>query len=83
MGQSQDVLRRTFDTISGVYDEARPEYPAQLFDDLVELAELTPGSRLLEVGCATGKATLPMLKRGFTITCVELGAALAASPVLG
>ena len=78
MDQGHDVLRRTFDTIAGVYDGARPEYPAQLFDDLIELAELTPGSRLLEVGCATGKATLPLLQRGFTVTCVELGAGLAA-----
>ncbi|WP_256253108.1 trans-aconitate 2-methyltransferase [Paenibacillus sp. UNC496MF] len=37
------------------------------------------GDRLLEVGCATGKATLPLAKRGFKITCIELGAGLAAA----
>jgi SAM-dependent methyltransferase len=56
----------------------RPEYPAELFDDLVALAELEPGARLLEVGCATGKATRPLLARGFRLTCVEAGPALAA-----
>lgn len=34
--------------------------------------------RLLEVGCATGKATRPLLARGFRVTCVEAGPALAA-----
>jgi len=48
-----------------------------LFDDLVAAAQLTPGDRLLEVGCATGKATRPLAERGFQITCVELGAGLA------
>jgi SAM-dependent methyltransferase len=31
------------------------------------------------VGCATGKATLPLARRGFHITCIEPGAALAAA----
>ena len=56
----------------------RPDYPEALFDDLVALAGLTPGDRLLEVGCATGKATRPLARRGFRITCVELGTELAA-----
>jgi SAM-dependent methyltransferase len=38
---------------------------------------LAPGARLLEVGCATGKATRPLLERGFSVVCVELGATLA------
>ena len=33
---------------------------------------------LCEVGAAPGKATLPLARLGFAITCVELGAALAA-----
>ena len=57
---------------------SRPEYPEALFDDLVALAGLTPGDHLLEVGCATGKATRPLARRGYRITCVELGAELAA-----
>ena len=72
-------LRGTFNSAAGSYQQARPEYPAELFDDLIAAAELTPGARLLEVGCATGKATLPLARRGFTVTCVELGADLAAA----
>jgi SAM-dependent methyltransferase len=71
-------LRGSFDSAAATYQSARPEYPDALFDDLVALAELRPGARLMEVGCATGKATRPLLERGFSVVCVELGAHLAA-----
>jgi SAM-dependent methyltransferase len=75
--ETREPLRRTFDSAADLYDAARPEYPERLFDDLVELAALEPGDRLLEIGCATGKATRPLLARGFSVVCVELGAQLA------
>jgi SAM-dependent methyltransferase len=75
---SFDTFRRTFDTAAELYDAARPSYPNELFDDLVAIAELEPGGRLLEIGCATGKATRPLVERGFSIACVEMGEQLAA-----
>jgi SAM-dependent methyltransferase len=74
----REQLRTAFDSAASLYHEARPEYPAELFEELVRLSGLQPGDRLLEVGCATGKATIPLARRGFRITCVELGADLAA-----
>jgi SAM-dependent methyltransferase len=71
-------LRETFEEVPELYDRARPSYPGQLFDDLVELAELGPGARILEIGPGTGKATLPLVRRGFEIVGVELGENLAA-----
>lgn len=72
-----DPLRETFDTVAAAYGAARPAYPAALYDDLVELAGLVPGSRLLEVGCGPGKATRPLLERGYRVVCIELGEQLA------
>ncbi|CAA9246433.1 MAG: hypothetical protein AVDCRST_MAG50-2013 [uncultured Acidimicrobiales bacterium] len=72
-------LAATFDLAADRYQRARPEYPSALFDHLLHVAQLTPGHRLLEVGCATGKATRPLAERGFRITCVEPGQALAAA----
>jgi SAM-dependent methyltransferase len=51
----------------------------QLYARLLRITELSPGAQLLEVGCATGKATLPLAQRGFRITCLEPGADLAAA----
>jgi SAM-dependent methyltransferase len=79
VGSSHDRerLRNTFGAAAASYQKARPEYPQNLFDDLVKAAGLRRGAELLEVGCATGKATFPLARLGFRITCVELSPALA------
>jgi len=75
----RDRLKATFDTVADGYHQARPDYPDEMFAVLVAAAGLTPTARLLEVGCGTGKATLPLAKRGFRITCLEPGPHLAAA----
>jgi SAM-dependent methyltransferase len=72
-------LRQTFDAVAEQYQLARPEYPRKLYAALLALTGVRPGSdALCEIGCASGKATLPLARRGFAVTCVELGPALAA-----
>jgi SAM-dependent methyltransferase len=71
-------LRRTFDSAAERYDRVRPGYPSALFDDLERLSELQSGSRILEIGCGTGQATVPLAERGYAVIGVELGADLAA-----
>lgn len=72
-------LRRIFDEDAELYDRARPGYPAPLLDDLVSLAGLEPGARVLEIGPGTGQATLALTDRGLEVVAVELGASLAAT----
>jgi len=67
-----------FDVAADRYDRARPDYPRRLFDDLFALTGMEPGGRVLEVGCATGKATRALAERGLRVTCVELGPRLAS-----
>src|SRR5712691_5001525 len=67
-----------FEQVPELYDRARPVYPPEVFDDIVTLAGLYKGARVLEIGCGTGQATLPLAERGFQITCIELGEQLAA-----
>jgi SAM-dependent methyltransferase len=67
-----------FEEVPELYDRARPTYPAQVFDDLIALAELPKAARIVEIGCGTGQATLPLAERGYHITCLELGEQLAA-----
>jgi SAM-dependent methyltransferase len=75
---NRETLRAGFASVAQLYHEARPDYPEQLYDSLVELTGLHPGDNLVEVGCGTGKATLPLLWRGFRVTCTELSPELAA-----
>jgi len=71
-------LRTTFGQDADLYDQARPGYPAQIFEDLVQLAGLGPRSRVLEIGCGTGQATRPLARLGCTVVAVELSTDLAA-----
>ena len=75
----RERLRRTFDAVAGEYQDARPEYPEALYEALISMTGVVAEvDELCEVGCASGKATLPLARRGFAIDCVELGGALAA-----
>lgn len=70
-------LRRTFDHQALLYDKARPHYPLDLFDKIVEVTGIKTGDHLLEIGPGTGQATQPFAARGYRITGVELGGHLA------
>ncbi|HEY2741761.1 MAG TPA: class I SAM-dependent methyltransferase [Gaiellaceae bacterium] len=75
--RDRERLRETFGSVAELYDRARPEYPAAVFDDLAELARLEPGSRVLEIGPGTGQATAELGRRGYAVTGVELSPELA------
>ena len=69
--------RRSFGEDAELYDRARPGYPEALYDDLLRVTGLGKGDRVLEVGCGTGQATVPLARRGFRLTAVELSRSLA------
>jgi SAM-dependent methyltransferase len=77
MTEDQNRLRTTFDGAALLYDQVRPGYPEELFDDMVALSRLPSGGRVLEIGCGTGQATVPLARRGYRVLCVELGENLA------
>ncbi len=66
------------DQVAQLYDRARPGYPAALVDDVIAYAALVADARILEIGCGTGQATLPLAQRGYAIDCLEPGAQMAA-----
>ena len=71
-------LRAGFDMAAEDYQRTRPVCPPELFDDLIDRAGLKAGDRVIEIGCGTGQATVPLAQRGLTVTAIELGAELAA-----
>ena len=70
--------RRAFNLVADLYDRIRPQYPAALFDDIVSLSGIPENGHILEIGCGTGQATLPLAKRAYHIDAIELGDQLAA-----
>jgi SAM-dependent methyltransferase len=67
-----------FDRLAGEYDRHRPEYPNALIDRVCELAGLSDGDRVLEVGCGTGQLTRSLTARGLRVTAIEPGGRLIA-----
>jgi SAM-dependent methyltransferase len=71
-------LRSSFEQVPELYDRARPTYPPEVIDDLLELGRVPGGGRLVEIGPGTGQATGALAERGLAVVGVELGAGLAA-----
>ena len=80
MDDSERERRKyTFDEIPELYDQARPTYPEAAFDELSRVIGTEPSqTHIVEIGAGTGKATLPLLSRGYQVTAVELGGSLSA-----
>ena len=71
-------LSTSFDSIAEAYDRARPEYPQQIFDRILEYAQLPHfPADVLEIGAGTGKATRPLASLGHRLVCLEPGPNLA------
>jgi SAM-dependent methyltransferase len=69
--------RTVFGEVARLYDEARPSYPDEAFEMIIEYGALAPGDRILEVGAGTGKATEKWLVRGFDVLALEPSAGMA------
>jgi len=70
-------LKGSFDRIAEQYQRARPSYPDGIYERMLEFGAIDSSARLLEVGLGTGKATLPLARRGLAILGLEPGPSLA------
>jgi ubiquinone/menaquinone biosynthesis C-methylase UbiE len=63
----------SFNEIPELYESMRPLYPAAMMDDIQQMSKISPQGTILEIGCGTGQATLPWAKKGYAMTCLDLG----------
>lgn len=72
MEQNND-LKRTFDSVSSVYDKMRPGYVGELYQKIFGYVHIDKNSRAVEVGSGSGQAAKPVLDTGCQLTAVEYG----------
>lgn len=78
MDRHGDDAKTLFDPIGDLYDRVRPRYPDALFDDMLRESGVEADSFILEIGCGTGIATLPVAARGHVLLGLEPGPNLVA-----
>jgi len=73
--QDYSLTREAYDLLSTHYDELTEHHRyEEWFDRLMPALEKEglSGNRLLDLGCGTGKSTLPLVARGWQATAVDL-----------
>ena len=75
---SEPTRARVFGEVADEYDAVRPGYAPDAFLRITEFARLDTGSRVLEVGAGTGKATAALAQMEVDLDAVEPDPAMAA-----
>ncbi len=60
-----------YSTAAEAYNKTRPHYPQTLINRVIELTQLPPNAKILEIGCGPGIATIAFAKLGFSVVCIE------------
>jgi SAM-dependent methyltransferase len=69
--QDIELRKNWYSPVAQAYNQVRPRYPQEIINRTVEVANLTPESRILELGCGPGNATVSYAKLGFSMVCLE------------
>ncbi len=53
------------------YNKVRPRYPQDLIRQVIDIAQLSSASKILEIGCGPATATIAFAELGSSILCLE------------
>jgi SAM-dependent methyltransferase len=70
---SKDLEQRKnwYSPAAEAYNKTRPRYPENLIHQVVKIAQLSTNSKILEVGCGPGTATVAFAQLGCPMICLE------------
>jgi SAM-dependent methyltransferase len=70
---------RLFAGVADLYDDVRPDYPAQLYDVLAEAAGPFPDKAVLDLAAGTGLATRALRARGSRVVATDIAIGMLAT----
>jgi protein-L-isoaspartate O-methyltransferase len=70
-GRDLETRKHWYSPTAQAYGKVRPHYPPTLVQQVIEIAQLSSESTLLEVGCGPGTATVSFAELDCPITCLE------------
>lgn len=71
-----DSLGRIFDGVADLYDEVRPEYPAEVYDGIQAVTGPLRDCRVLDLAAGAGLATRALAAQGAAVVAADPGANL-------
>jgi SAM-dependent methyltransferase len=73
--QDLELRKNWYSPVADAYNKVRPRYPQKIINGAMEVAQITPESKILELGCGPGNATMSFAPLGFSMVCIEPSAA--------
>lgn len=70
-GKDLEQRKRWYSPAAEAYNQVRPRYPQWVIDQVINIAQLSTDSKLLEVGCGPGTATTSFATGGCSMLCLE------------
>lgn len=65
-------LGRSFKKVGKSYHVGRKDYPKKLIEDIIKISGINKDSLILDVGCGTGKSTIPFAKMKSKIIGIDI-----------
>ncbi len=69
--QDIEVRKNWYSPAAEAYNKVRPRYPQKFIEQVVEIAQLSTNSKILELGCGPGTATTSFAQLGYSMICLE------------
>lgn len=70
-GKPLETRRHWYSPSAAAYQQTRPRYPQSIVDQVSQIAQLTPASRILEIGCGPAIATPAFAALSCKMLCLE------------
>ncbi|WP_313952279.1 class I SAM-dependent methyltransferase [Nostoc sp. FACHB-110] len=69
--QELELRKNWYSPVADAYNKGRPNYNLELINRVIELTNLNPRMRILEIGCGPGNATVSFALQGVSLLCLE------------